>query len=770
MTSNVTLHLGDCLAIIPTLAENSIDAIVTDPPYGLSDHKTADVVACLTAWLAGEPYINSGKGFMGKTWDSWVPGPEIWRECYRVLKPGGYMFVFAGARTADLMGIAIRLAGFRAHSLLGWLFGSGFPKATNLSKQLDLREYNKWANLCKALDNLAKTSILDVWTEYSSSAKHAGLTFLLTSEREKRDTLDENTALSDVPTLAFLDPGEQSTPNELSSAKYAERTSLKSTIEIGTHTLKSDFAQSLVLVHVNQTNSLASALVAELRLSEAHHSVEAKETTAPANAEGIALPYSATIAESKSSEVQVKQEAPRYIALDFAQIMECENTASKIKADEALMTWLGSDKSSKQAATNALCAALTDDLKRIILSQSKTFLSLDTTQQMDFASATTVTITASTAESLISFTVDILRRKMLDKQAGAEREVVGINEDYLRRKPNGMKTEGATAYGYSQTQQETNANITAPATPEAAQWDGWYYGLQSLKPALEPILMFQKPADRAMTDNVLHWGTGAVNVDAGRVEGEPWKAHDATGLASVKFFTNGDAPIVHKEPHNAGRWPANLAHDGSDAVAAEFPMTGKSSPTRRHRNGPKFNGKYNNGVPGVDPNITHSPDGYGDAGSASRFFTACPYDEEDATPFKYVAKASKRDRDEGLEGMPLRQSVGGGGGIGDYLEDVNSASGKYGSEKAPYRNPHPTVKPTPLLRWLVKLITPPGGVILDPFAGSGSTGKACALEGFDFIGIERDAEYIEIAQRRILAAQSVLLSNELAIKQLSLIE
>ena len=92
------LHLGDCLDVLKGMAENSVDSVVTDPPYGLSDHGEAEVVACLQAWMAGEVYTTKGKGFIGESWDSWVPGPEVWRECFRVLKPGGYMIVFARAR------------------------------------------------------------------------------------------------------------------------------------------------------------------------------------------------------------------------------------------------------------------------------------------------------------------------------------------------------------------------------------------------------------------------------------------------------------------------------------------------------------------------------------------------------------------------------------------------------------------------------------------------------------------------------------------------
>lgn len=132
-----SLHLGDCLAHLRTMADNSVDSIVTDPPYGLSDHKPAEVAKCLRAWLAGEVYVPKGKGFMGKAWDGWVPGPEVWRECLRVLKPGGHALVFAGTRSMDLTSMALRLAGFELRDTLSWVYSTGFPKSLDVAKAID---------------------------------------------------------------------------------------------------------------------------------------------------------------------------------------------------------------------------------------------------------------------------------------------------------------------------------------------------------------------------------------------------------------------------------------------------------------------------------------------------------------------------------------------------------------------------------------------------------------------------------------------------------
>jgi site-specific DNA-methyltransferase (adenine-specific) len=133
----VTLHHGDALDVLRGLADDSVDAVVTDPPYGLSDHDAGDVAEALACWLSGEEYVHGRGGFMGRSWDAFVPGPVLWREVYRVLKPGGHLLCFAGTRTQDLMGIAIRLAGFECRDTLQWLYGSGFPKSHDVSKAID---------------------------------------------------------------------------------------------------------------------------------------------------------------------------------------------------------------------------------------------------------------------------------------------------------------------------------------------------------------------------------------------------------------------------------------------------------------------------------------------------------------------------------------------------------------------------------------------------------------------------------------------------------
>lgn len=137
-TPEAVVYHGNCLDELKNLPDNSIDAIVTDPPYGLGDSDPDYILDALKMWIGGDrSHIPAGKGFMGKQWDAFVPPPAVWDECYRVLKPGGHILVFAGTRTQDLMGLSVRMAGFEIRDSISWIYGSGFPKSMDISKALD---------------------------------------------------------------------------------------------------------------------------------------------------------------------------------------------------------------------------------------------------------------------------------------------------------------------------------------------------------------------------------------------------------------------------------------------------------------------------------------------------------------------------------------------------------------------------------------------------------------------------------------------------------
>jgi len=329
--------------------------------------------------------------------------------------------------------------------------------------------------------------------------------------------------------------------------------------------------------------------------------------------------------------------------------------------------------------------------------------------------------------------------KSIDKIKEAERKIVGVtkgkggeNLNILSRKngDDSIDAKGCGAYGQGAIQKTIDIPITVPATPEAEQWDG--YGT-ALKPANEPICLARKPlSEKTVAKNVLKWGTGGLNIDGCRVEAEPelaknWDRLQSKSAEEGRNAMNGGLMAIDlRDRVPTGRFPANVIHDGSDEVVGLFPDTKSGGSGKSNENKKGIWGNANRvGHEEILPN----------SGSAARFF--------------YCAKASKAERNAGCEGMPtVRKS---------HMQTQNGTGQRSMKEGFPdtlQQNHHPTVKPIALMSYLCRLITPPNGIILDPFMGSGSTGKACIREGFSFVGIDKDAESVVIAEKRVEYEQS----------------
>ena len=384
--------------------------------------------------------------------------------------------------------------------------------------------------------------------------------------------------------------------------------------------------------------------------------------------------------------------------------------------------------------------------------------------------------------------------KAIDKKYGLEQEVVGKYTP-----PNGKKDwnlnqatdeEDDAAPGTFTASGRRTLDITAPVSDDAKKWEGWN---SQLKPAVEPITVARKPMIGNIVDNVLKYGTGTFNVDACRV-GLDGARNNGRSVDSEIYGKMGSIDPVD---YNKGRYPSNLIHDGSDDVVDLFPNT--KSGAMKHSvdayDGTSTTG-FLRGRSGPDNQ-------YGDEGSASRFFYCAEPnkgrypsnlihdgsddvvdlfpntksgkdrnpakesesstftkkgirteesnygDKGSAARFYYCAKAAKADRDEGLDAYDVRKSSSMPG-----RRDCDNAEWNTGNDVTDRfvtdrKNFHPTVKSTSLMRYLCRLVTPVGGLVYDPFSGSGSTGKAAILEGFEFIGSELDPEYTDIANARL---------------------
>jgi site-specific DNA-methyltransferase (adenine-specific) len=323
-------------------------------------------------------------------------------------------------------------------------------------------------------------------------------------------------------------------------------------------------------------------------------------------------------------------------------------------------------------------------------------------------------------------------------------------------------------------------NIEVDQTKGTSPWEGWG---TALKPAHEPICLARKPFTGTVAQNVLKYGTGGINIDKSRV-GTTTEIH-----SNGKRSMYGGNALLESKTHNLetetkdyGRFPANLLHDGSDEVVREFPQTGKSSGGRIGNKGSALNmmgQEYEAGDPG-----------FGDSGSAARYFKTVsdtPGVSSEKTDFVvglngtkaqpssmfYCPKASKSERDRGCEGMESKamheqddQTIS----TQSNRKCLKCGKVKFGQPHcecdvpewvetmgSKTKNNHPTVKPLALMKYLIQMITPEGGTVLDPFAGSGSTLVAAKELGYDFIGIEMTEEYIPIIEARLNGVKDKLL-------------
>ena len=261
------------------------------------------------------------------------------------------------------------------------------------------------------------------------------------------------------------------------------------------------------------------------------------------------------------------------------------------------------------------------------------------------------------------------------------------------------------------------------------EYEGWG---TALKPAHEPIVMARKPiTEKTVADNVIEYGTGGINIDGCRVG---TMENLSGGSGRVGGFAGktqgGDVSEYRVEGNELGRFPANFIHDGSDEVLERFPETGsgnnKGSCVYNDR---EYNNKDNSMFNGDKP---QAPSNFNDKGTAARFF--------------YCPKANKKERNAGCEDISKKARSTANKMMGQSGE-MKTGSGN--DRTTEFHNNHPTVKPVELMKYLCRLITPKDGIVLDPFMGSGSTGIAAKLEGFSFVGIELDADYLEIAKARI---------------------
>lgn len=701
---NQVIH-GECLEELKKLPENSVDSIVTDPPYGLS--------------------------FMGKKWDYDVPSTEIWQECLRVLKPGGYLLAFAGTRTQHRMAVRIEDAGFEIRDMIAWVYGCLSADTEVLTKN-GFRHFHKITqdDIIRVYDtqnDIYKWEKPQRWSQYAVKQD--------TAYRIKSDTTDQivsrnhNCLVEREGKLVFVKSEDL--------LQMEQMPVLSGDISI----LQEGQGELLHEELLWQGEGLAETILSERTWQEAsRNGIERGEE--PSVERGSDL-------QKEKGEICRPENQVCEVSEGVSDNGEKGRVCNGTQIESSTGDTKTADKNGVCSSYQSRCNGQQDtELNAIQDERGTQEIRTRTTYNTTLATIEKIEYTGTIFCPTVSTGAFVARRngqvfitgnsgfpkslnigKAVDKLQGNEREEY-IDEDFLRRNPDtGQSEKGIINKGLQ------DGELGAIRTKGFSEWEGWG---TALKPALEPITVARKPlSEKTVAENVLKYGTGGINIDQSRVETSKKDSEAMERCNSPKsgrfIPQENGANILRKtisEPLDTtqGRFPANLIHDNSEEVRECFPDSKSTGGT---------------GKIGLDSDVNlgggNNYYNFGDSGNASRFFKS----------IIYQAKASKSERNRGCEEFETKQSVGGGGGIGNYLNDVNSTSGKFGSEKAPAKNNHPTVKPIALMEYLVKLVTKQGGTVLDPFAGSGSTLIAAKKNGYEYIGIEMEADYIDIINARL---------------------
>jgi DNA modification methylase len=791
------LYNGDCFEKLKELPDNSVDSIVTDPPYGLSkDPVMTDV---LEAWMNGLEYKHGHKGFMGKEWDSFVPGPNVWKECMRVLKPGGHIVAFFGTRTYDLGVLAIRMAGFEVRDQLAWVYGC-LSEDTNIVTPYGEKSYKtiKTGDLVLCYDKYTKEySYQPVEEVYEYSVKdtayriQSDYTDQIVSrnhrcivERGGKEVFVYAETLQQQENIPFLE--------NLSGLQFAlsnayERTSIEEQDLFKYMQEQIDRVAKYWWITSRKaywygTSCLFSLWNYILQKQEAFEkSAESSMFTNLQWCHSWARMEAPWIQGQEKLETRVRKSfggkndgrnKPKLERRYNLQTSKGESQRGQIYSLSSELFGYGSqrwlhhgtsfDSGTGYGETFVKNGSRSSYKSRSFgqsLGKSDVICQQQRSQKIREWSGhktTLATVTPFEYEGKIwcvkvptgsfvavrngkpfatgnsGFPKSMNVSKAIESGGGRPEDIrkMQMGDNY---KPSGR---GRINYDHGAGSAMDGVNVKWEAnTDSAKQWEGWG---TALKPAYEPIVLARKPLIGTVAQNVLEHGTGAINIDGCRVEsnGEKTGSNGAVGFSPEKGWNSHNMPsnVNREQSTEKGRFPANLIHDGSDEVVEQFPYTKSGTITPEQQKNGGFAGSgagiiygsaERGGVNGFE----------GNEGSAARFF--------------YCAKASKSDRDEGLESFEEKQASGLPLRSKDMESNGEGLDGTKTFRETTRKNVHPTVKPTDLMRYLCRLITPPNGTILDPFMGSGSTGKAAMYEGFNFIGIEMDPQYVAISEARI---------------------
>lgn len=779
MSNRWSLANDDMLVTLQKIAASKgqiFDSVVTDPPYHLTSvvKRFGGESAAPAKFGTDGAFARASAGFMGQQWDGGdiAYRPETWRRVYDVMKPGAFLVAFGGTRTYHRMACAIEDAGFEIRDSLHWIYGC-LDEETEAATPHGTEPYHrlKAGDLVLCYDTVTgaygyqpvqEVVVYDYddtafrltgdFGEQVVSRNHRCIVerggeevFVLAEEaareREVRVPVleslrDLQRALSDAQPCAGASEQELLAGVRVCSGGGGE----ESVYAAAQRAQGKDASDVLGMRHglhsERETRDSGEGPGLQLRLQRSAE----REGVAEARAQG---PRRVERGEQSRSDGQLAGSGEPVLerGRDLSQAQgTVRGSADQIRSVSGDLSVDGASGRLRHGASFDCCAS----------NQSTSYPGGDGASSgprrneqrsnephavRDERAAQGIRAWRGHRTSVVrivpirhvgkvwclrvptgSFVA--VRRgvafptgnsgfpkshnigKAIDAHLGAKRtEVVGEGPDFAAR-ANKVRGDGQWRDGEGFKNPGTIGEITAPATPEAAAWEGWG---TALKPAFEPIILARKPPEGTNAENVLRWGCGGLNIEACRVEASGRPRIVSRAERSVHTFGDGLNGSRAAGQTDQGRFPPNILHDGSPEVLEAFARFGES------RDG--VAGKRT-GTSKIGPEVgsyTEQWGGYGGGGTAARFFPALGF-TEDELRFHYSGKAGKGDR----------------------------AASK-----------HPTVKPQALMRWLCRLVTPPNGLVLDPFAGSGSTGQAAVAEGFRVFMIERERQYADDIRNRM---------------------
>lgn len=753
--SQVTLHPGDNRESLRRLIDHGVrvHSVVTDPPYGLvSVQKRFGKEGSAPARTEKNDgsFARLSGGFMGKAWDASgiERDPEFWKLIYEILLPGGYVFAFSGSRTGHWQACAMEMAGFVMHPMHGWVFGCMDPKTECLTR----RGWLRYTDLLPTDEVLQWDSEADL------------LSWVVPQHIHEYDFDGDMVQIKNRHTHQMLTPNHRVYAKVRRHSRHPKPTQYEVVEAREVHARPGNWQVDLPMASFLEGAQNFDAELAYL--------VGWWLTDAWAHKDANAVCFSqskpATLAKlrdalSKWNPSEYVKKAKKETHADEHMFYLSGPLADLLRRDfpERKLTWNMLDWSIE--ARRALYEGLMDgdgsrNKRGDLPSHAEAFWSKDQDRRNVFLALslsigircyedpakgvvyvnqktrTTQVQGKQRAERLpykgkvwclsVPTGAFVARRngrpfitgnsgfpkahaadKAIDKHLGVEGGFDPQGNPVKRMIPGADQHKDGS--WIKDNGREYQPGSYVPGSEEAAQWEGWAYGTQAQKPALEPIYLGQKPfSEKTGAANLLKHGVGAVNIDGCRVptkdnlNGGAYAQSSVKDLNDATSFAMGAAAGDFVQPE--GRHPANLILDGSPEVVAMFPDSkGQQGDLKSHWN----TRQSPNGIFGVmRPALDHPA--RNDSGSAARFFHQFA---PDAAPLFYHPKAGKADR--------------------------------AGSR-------HPTVKPIALMQYLIRHITPPGGTVLDPFAGSGTTAEAAKREGFDCILMEAEPEYLDFLSQR----------------------